>query len=24
MVWDGHIGRMLDAETPLGRIGFHD
>ncbi len=23
MVWDGHLGRMLDAETPLGRIGFH-
>ncbi|NJS40442.1 MAG: hypothetical protein HC783_17165 [Rhodobacteraceae bacterium] len=22
MLWDGHIGRMLDAETPLGRIGF--
>lgn len=23
MLWDGHIGRMLDAETPFGRIGFH-
>ena len=23
MVWDGHQGRMLEAETPLGRIGFH-
>lgn len=23
MIWDGHLGRMLDAETPLGRIGFH-
>ena len=23
MVWDGHMGRMLEAETPLGRIGFH-
>ena len=23
MVWDGHLGRMLEAETPLGRIGFH-
>lgn len=22
MVWDGHMGRMLEAETPLGRIGF--
>lgn len=22
MVWDGHLGRMLEAETPLGRIGF--
>ncbi len=23
MIWDGHQGRMLEAETPLGRIGFH-
>ncbi len=23
MLWDGHLGRMLQAETPLGRIGFH-
>ncbi len=23
MLWDGHLGRMLDARTPLGRIGFH-
>ena len=23
MIWDGHLGRMLEAETPLGRIGFH-
>lgn len=23
LVWDGHLGRMLEAETPLGRIGFH-
>lgn len=23
MLWDGNIGRMLDAQTPLGRIGFH-
>jgi hypothetical protein len=22
MLWDGHLGRMLEAETPLGRIGF--
>lgn len=22
MVWDGHMGRMLEAETPLGRVGF--
>jgi hypothetical protein len=23
MIWDGHMGRMLQAETPMGRIGFH-
>lgn len=23
MIWDGHQGRMLEAETPIGRIGFH-
>lgn len=23
LLWDGHIGRMLEAETPLGRLGFH-
>lgn len=23
MIWDGHLGQMLEAETPLGRIGFH-
>jgi hypothetical protein len=23
LVWDGHLGRMLEAEPPLGRIGFH-
>lgn len=23
MLWDGHQGRMLEAETPIGRIGFH-
>jgi hypothetical protein len=23
MIWDGHLGRMLEAETPIGRIGFH-
>lgn len=23
MLWDDHQGRMLEAETPLGRIGFH-
>ncbi len=22
MIWDGHLGRMLEADTPLGRIGF--